>query len=109
MKFALRDLLWLLVLPALLAGEPPGDNCRQTCCCVMVADRQLALLETTILPRARQVVALMRTAYQNNAASLLDLLDSQRSLIDIERLVANLRVTRDKRLADIETITTANL
>src|SRR5438132_11525375 len=33
---------------------------------------------------------------------LFDLLDSQRSLIAIERLVANLRITRAKRLADLD-------
>jgi outer membrane protein TolC len=68
------------------------------------ADRQIDLLDQTVLPRAREVVMLTRTAYQNNNATLLDLLDSQRSLIDIERLSANLRVTCDKRLAEIEAI-----
>jgi outer membrane protein TolC len=66
------------------------------------ADRQLALYERTVLPRARQMVTLSRSAYEAGQASLLDLLDSQRSLISIRRLVANVRVTREKRLADLE-------
>jgi hypothetical protein len=36
-------------------------------------------------------------------------LDDQRSLIAIERLVANLRITREKHLAELESITTSDL
>jgi outer membrane protein TolC len=68
------------------------------------ADRQLELLSHTILPRARQAVTLGRTAYETGNASLLDLLDSQRSLIEIERLSASLEATRDKVLAELESI-----
>jgi outer membrane protein TolC len=66
------------------------------------ADRQLNLFEHTILPRAGQVVTIARSAYEANRASLLDVLDSERSLITIQRLVIGLRVARAKRLADLE-------
>jgi outer membrane protein TolC len=69
------------------------------------ADRQLDLFEHTILPRARQVVTVGRAAYEAGQSSLLDLLDAQRSLIAIQRLVAHLRVTREQRLDDLEAIT----
>jgi len=68
------------------------------------ADRQLQLFERTILPRARQVVTVARSSYESGQTGLLDLLDSQRSLISIQRLVANLRITRLKKLADLESI-----
>jgi cobalt-zinc-cadmium efflux system outer membrane protein len=68
------------------------------------ADRQIALLEQTILPRAKQVVTVARSAYEVGRSSLLDLLDSQRSLISIQRLITNLSITRAKRLADVEAI-----
>lgn len=68
------------------------------------ADRQIDLLKHTILPRARQMVQLERTGYESGDGSLLDVLDGQRSLIDIERLAANLAVTRDKSLGEIEAI-----
>lgn len=68
------------------------------------ADRQLDLFEHTILPRARQAVTVARSAYEAGQATLLDLLDSQRSLLAVERLVANLRVARQKHLTDFETI-----
>ena len=72
-------------------------------------DRQLDLVEHTVLPRARQVVTVARSAYETGQSTLLDLLDSQRSLIAIQRLVANLRITREKRLADLEAITALSL
>ncbi|HMB95110.1 MAG TPA: TolC family protein, partial [Tepidisphaeraceae bacterium] len=73
------------------------------------ADRQLDLFEHTILPRARQIVNIGRSTYETGHASLLDVLDDQRSLIAIERLVANLRITREKHLAELESITTRDL
>jgi outer membrane protein, heavy metal efflux system len=69
------------------------------------ADRQLDLFERSILPRARGSVTLTRSAYESGRASLLDLLDAQRSLITIERLVVRLRITRESRLADVEAVT----
>ena len=68
------------------------------------ADRQLDLFQHTILPRAEQVVALTRSAYESGHASLLDLLDSQRFLISINRLIAHLQAARDKSVADIDAI-----
>jgi outer membrane protein TolC len=68
------------------------------------ADRQLDLFEHTVLPRARQIVTIARSAYEAGQSTLLDLLDSQRSLIAIERLITNLRVAREKRLSDLEAI-----
>ena len=79
------------------------------------AGRQLDLFDHTILPRARQVVDVARTAFeagdasQADAASLLNLLDDQRSLIAIERLAAKLRITQAIHLAELESITTRDL
>jgi cobalt-zinc-cadmium efflux system outer membrane protein len=73
------------------------------------ADRQLDVLNQTILPRSRQSIALGRSAYETGSASLLDLLDTERSLIDLERFAANLTITRDKRLAEIESIEASDL
>jgi outer membrane protein TolC len=73
------------------------------------ADRQLALFQGTILPRARQAVDIGRSAYETGQATLLDLLDGERSLIAIQRLVATLKETREEHLADLESITTLDL
>jgi len=79
------------------------------------AGRQLDLFDHTILPRARQVVDVAQSAFETgnatetDAASLLNLLDDQRSLIAIERLAAKLRTTQATRLAELESITTSDL
>jgi len=73
------------------------------------ADRQLALIDESLLPRARQIIALTRAAYESGRAPLLDLLDGQRSLLTIQRLAANLRATRAKRLAALESVTARSL
>lgn len=73
------------------------------------ADRQLELFDHTVLPRAKQVVTVARSSYEAARSSLLDLLDAQRSLIAIERLVANLRSTRERRLADLEAVAAVEL
>jgi outer membrane protein TolC len=72
-------------------------------------DRQLELFDHTILPRAEQVVMLVRTAYESGQSTLLDVLDGQRSLTSIRRLTANLRIAREKQLADLEAITADRL
>ena len=68
------------------------------------ADRQLELFERTILPRAKEAVTLARSSYEAGQSTLLDWLDGERSLIAIEKLVANLRIVREKRVADLESI-----
>jgi outer membrane protein, heavy metal efflux system len=72
-------------------------------------DRQLQLFEHTILPRARQMVSVGRSAYETGQSTLLDFLDNERSLIAIERLAAKLRVARDKSLADLEDLSALEL
>ncbi len=73
------------------------------------AKRQIDLFEHSILPRTRQMVDVGRSAYETGQSPLLDLLDDERALIGIERLVANLTITREKHLAELESITASDL
>jgi outer membrane protein TolC len=99
----------------LKAAESARRQTMNDLCAQMVLDlttyydtaRQLALLENTIIPRTQREVELLRTSYESSRSTLLDLLESQRSLISLERLTANLRITQSKLLADIESITAA--
>jgi cobalt-zinc-cadmium efflux system outer membrane protein len=68
------------------------------------ADRQLELFDQMILPRLTRIVDLSRSAYESGQVTFLDLLDSQRSLLSVQRLVAQVRITREKRLIDLESI-----
>ena len=71
-------------------------------------DRQLDVFEHLVLPRARFAVDISRSSYENSHASLLDFLETQRSVVAIQRLVANLRAAREKRLFDLEAIVAAD-
>jgi outer membrane protein, heavy metal efflux system len=73
------------------------------------ADRQLDLFEHTILRRAQEMVNVGRSTYETGRGSLADLLDEQRTLIEIERLVINLKISREKDLVDLESITASDL
>jgi outer membrane protein TolC len=73
------------------------------------ADRQIELLEQSVLPNANQITNVGRAAYESGHATLLDLLDDQRSLNAIARLIANMRIIREKHLVDLETIAASNL
>jgi cobalt-zinc-cadmium efflux system outer membrane protein len=73
------------------------------------ADRQLDLLEHAVLPRAEEMITVARSAYVAGQSSFLDLLDSERSLLAIERMIAQLRAARGKTLADLEAIAAVRL
>jgi outer membrane protein, heavy metal efflux system len=66
-------------------------------------ERQVALFETTIIPRARQAVAIAQTAYATNRVDFGELLEAQRMLIDTRLAAAQLKTEREKALAAIET------
>jgi cobalt-zinc-cadmium efflux system outer membrane protein len=66
------------------------------------AERQADLYEKTVLPRAREAVNAVQNAYGNGHATLLELLDAQRSLIALRQMIAELRTEREKRVANLE-------
>jgi outer membrane protein TolC len=68
------------------------------------AQRQLNLLENSIAPRAARSVELARGEYETGRATLVDLLNQQRALIDLKRLAAHLHATTAQQSADIEAI-----
>jgi outer membrane protein TolC len=72
-------------------------------------DRQLKLFRQTILPRTRQLVDLSRGRYESGNATLLDLLDSQRTALNVEKMLVNLELAKARQLADLESIAAAKL
>lgn len=67
-------------------------------------DRQVKLIEQSILPRAQQIVALGRSSYEAGQSSLPDVLEAQRSLLGLGRLTAQLIVDREKRIYRLESL-----
>ncbi|MGQ9588844.1 MAG: TolC family protein [Planctomycetota bacterium] len=67
------------------------------------AERQAALFDGTIIPRARETVQIAQTAYAAGRVSFVELLDAQRTLLDARLALAQVRTEREKALAAIET------
>lgn len=67
-------------------------------------ERQAALLENSILPQARQIWGASSQAYAAGIIPFADLIDTQRSLLQLRLLIAEARIARDKRLAEMETL-----
>ncbi len=66
------------------------------------AQRQIDLFENTLLPRERDIVTAMQHTYATGQSSIFDLLDAQRSLISLRRMLAELKITRERQIADLE-------
>jgi outer membrane protein TolC len=68
------------------------------------AERQAQLFDSRVLPAARQVLESVRQAYAAGRADFLDLIDSQRMLLDVQLMVAEAGVQREKQLAELEAL-----
>lgn len=68
------------------------------------AERQTDLFERTLLPRAERVVHLLRESYSVGKVPLVELLDSQRMLIETRKAIAELRNERERLLAELEAL-----
>lgn len=68
------------------------------------AERQIALYQKRIVPATEQLVTASRNEYAVGTVAFADLIDSQRTLISVRRTVAQVRVEREKRLAELEAL-----
>ncbi len=68
------------------------------------AERQVKLFETQILPAARQVLENARQSYTAGTGGYLDLIDAQRTLLDVRLTIAEAKAAREKSLADLEAL-----
>ena len=53
---------------------------------------------------ARRTLSSSREAYAAGQITLIELLDSQRTLLDVRQLIAEARIAREKRLVELETL-----
>lgn len=72
-------------------------------------ERQAAVLRDRILPLADQVLTNSRQAYSTGSIGLIELIDSQRTLLEVRRLTAEVVVEREKRLAELEELAGADV
>jgi outer membrane protein TolC len=68
------------------------------------AQRQAELFEKVILPKAEQVLASSRQAYAAGSISFIELVDSQRTLLEVRQMIAEAKIAREKRLAEMEAL-----
>ena len=66
--------------------------------------RQLGLVKDSLVPRAASVLAVTRSQYESGRSTFGDLMQAERSVIDLKRLEANVKVAYAQRLTYIERI-----
>jgi outer membrane protein TolC len=64
--------------------------------------RQVELLEHRILPAARQVLDSSRQAYAAGSVPFTELIDSQRTLLEVKLMLVEAKASREQRLAEME-------
>ena len=68
------------------------------------SERQVATFERLILPRAEQTLGLARQSYSTGGTSFTDVIDVQRTLLDVRLMVAEAKIAREKSLAELEAL-----
>jgi outer membrane protein TolC len=68
------------------------------------AEKLVSLYRDTVLPKAEQALASSRQAYAAGQIAFVELIDSQRTLLDVRLMIAQARVEREKRLAELEAL-----
>ncbi|HVT80049.1 MAG TPA: TolC family protein, partial [Phycisphaerae bacterium] len=68
------------------------------------AERQIALFEQDLLPRAQRITEATQTTYGSGGGMMIDVLDAQRSILSLRRMVAEFKVEREKQVADLEEV-----
>jgi outer membrane protein TolC len=67
-------------------------------------ERQVALFQNQILPASERVFQNSRQAYATGSVGFVELIDSQRTLLDVRLLLAQARIAREKRLVELEAL-----
>jgi outer membrane protein TolC len=73
------------------------------------AERQAELFEQRILPAAQQALDSSRQAYGAGTVGFVELIDAQRTLLDVRLMIAEARIERERQLAEIEALAGVDL
>ena len=68
------------------------------------SDRQERFYEDQVIPAAERVLGLSRQAYSSGTGSFLELIESQRTLLQVRLGVAEAAAAREQALADLEAL-----
>jgi outer membrane protein TolC len=67
-------------------------------------ERQTAVLQDRVLPAARQTWESSVKGYSSAGISFAELIDTQRTLLQVRVMIAEARIAREKRLAELEAL-----
>ena len=68
------------------------------------SERQAQVLRETVLPQAEQALASVRQGFTTGQATFTDLIDTQRTLLQVRLLIAEVLTERERRLAELEAL-----
>ena len=68
------------------------------------AERQAEVLRQTILPLAEQAVETAREGYTTGRGSFPDVIEAQRTLLDVRVMIVDVQIERELRLAEMENL-----
>ena len=68
------------------------------------SERQASLFEKQVLPAAQRVLENARQSYTAGTGMYLDLIEAQRTLLDVRLTIAEAKAAREKSLADLEAL-----
>lgn len=68
------------------------------------AERQVELYRRSVLPAVQQLINASRQDYAAGTVGFADLIDSERTYIGVRLMVAQARIEREKRLAELEAL-----
>ncbi|HEY6922179.1 MAG TPA: TolC family protein [Steroidobacteraceae bacterium] len=73
-------------------------------CAMRNAERQVQLYRERVLPAAQQLINSSRSAYAAGTIGFADLVDSERMLLTVRRMLVESQIEREQRLADLEAL-----
>jgi outer membrane protein TolC len=68
------------------------------------AERQTELYQTRLVPAVQQMLSSSREAYAAGGIGFADLIDSERTYVEVRAMVATAQIEREKRLAELEAL-----
>ena len=73
------------------------------------SERQAALYESQIVPATERLLGLARQAYAAGTGSFIDLIEAQRTLLEVRLGLAEARAAREQTLADVEALVAVDM
>ncbi|MCI0629571.1 MAG: TolC family protein [Phycisphaerales bacterium] len=67
-------------------------------------ERQAQVFQQSILPLATQIVMNVRASYSAGSSGFIDLIEAQRTLLDVQLTIVESEAQRERRLADLESL-----